>query len=191
MYNKYYTDALVLASRERGEADRILTIYTKDFGLVRARATGVRSETSRMRYALQHYARVAVSLIRGKQGWRLAGASLERAAGSTENTKIFARISTLTERLVQGEEANPLLFSVLSDAHEALMAPQNSSDAATSVEILCVARVLHALGYLSHEALETVFFTHTDYSLESLRVAESEREELLNRINKAIAEAQL
>lgn len=191
MYNKYYTQALVLGSRERGEADKVVTLYTKEFGLVRARATGMRSEASRMRYALQHYARVAASLIRGKQGWRLAGVSLEQASGNVENTKIFARIAALTERLVQGEETNPLLFSVLSDAHTALMTPQNGVSIVTSVEILCVARMLHALGYLSHEALETVFFTHTDYSLESLRAAESEREELLNRINKAIAEAQL
>ena len=53
MYQKYHTEALVLGSREQGEADKVFALYTKDFGLVRARASAVRREYSRMRYGLQ------------------------------------------------------------------------------------------------------------------------------------------
>src|SRR5665213_2708544 len=71
MYQKYHTEALVLGSRESGEADKVFALFTRDFGLVRARASSVRSESSKMRYALQKYSRASISLVRGKRGWRI------------------------------------------------------------------------------------------------------------------------
>ncbi len=190
MYQKYYTDALVLRSRESGEADRIYTLYTKDFGLVIARASAVRREHSRMRYALQIYSRATVALVKGKRGWRLAGAS-----ASSEIRKVssglptFVRIGELFLRLVTGEEKNEYLFAVLTETHEALMSEQGNAYA--TIEIVCVARMLFALGYLSSEALETALFAHTAYTGDHLREAEILREKLISRINRAIAEAQL
>ncbi|KKW47559.1 MAG: repair protein RecO protein, partial [Candidatus Kaiserbacteria bacterium GW2011_GWA2_58_9] len=81
MYQKYHTEALVLGNRERGENDRVFTLYTEEFGLVRARASAVRTEASRMRYALQNYSRARVALVRGKRGWRIGGAIPARNAG--------------------------------------------------------------------------------------------------------------
>src|SRR3989344_5666530 len=122
MYQKYSTDALVLGSRERGEADRVHTLYTRDFGLVRARASAVRSERSRMRYALQNYSYANVSLVRGKRGWRVAGGTaLRGAASDVANVAAFARIAELAVRLLAGEEENAYLFAALAEAHEALM----------------------------------------------------------------------
>src|SRR3989344_3992259 len=100
MYQKYHTEALVLGSREQGESDRVFSLYTRDFGLVRARASAVRSERSRMRYALQHYAHARVSLVRGKRGWRIAGTSVVRiATGDQKEVATFARIAELVKRL--------------------------------------------------------------------------------------------
>jgi len=190
MYQKYYTDALVLRSRESGEADRIYMLYTKDFGLVRARASAVRLERSRMRYALQNYSHTYVALVRGKQGWRIAGASATGGVWEvSRGTPTFARITELLLRLVTGEEENAYLFAALADAHKALMDKGHKEYA--TIEIVCVARILYALGYLSPEALESALFTHTAYTGEYLREAEMLREKLLSRINSAIAEAQL
>jgi len=100
MYQKYYTEALVLGSREYGEADRVFALYTKDFGLVWARASAVRSETSRMRYALQHYARAKAALVRGKRGWRIGGAVAADHLSLSAAT-VFARIARLVPRRVR------------------------------------------------------------------------------------------
>src|SRR3989344_1695592 len=102
MYQKYYTEALVLGSRERGENDRVFALYTKDFGLVHARASAVRKETSRMRYALQNYSQAHAALVRGKRGWRVGGAIAVRSAKG-EGAMTFARIARLVLRLVAGE----------------------------------------------------------------------------------------
>ncbi len=191
MYQKYHTEALVLQALEIGEADKTFALFTRDFGLVRARASSVRSEKSKMRYALQNFGRAHVSLIKGKRGWRAAGASaIQSAGGDLKSISVFARISTLTLRLVHGEEKNDYLFAALAEAHEALMRPTEEIPHAT-IEIVCVARILYALGYLSTEALETQLFTHTAYAMEHVHEAEKMRDELLASINKAIAETQL
>jgi len=190
MYQKYQTDALVLKSSEMGEADKMFALYTRDFGLVHARASAVRKERSRMRYALQNYARAEVALVRGKRGWRLAGASARNdAAGAADAIRSFARISELALRLIQGEEKNEYLFAALAEAHGALMSPACS--ACPTIEIVCVARVLYALGYISAEALETTLFVHTAYGDPELTEAERLKDALLLSINRAIAETQL
>lgn len=192
MYQKYQTEALVLGSREYGEADKVFALYTPDFGRVAARASSVRSQSSKMRYALQNYSRVSVALVRGKRGWRLAGAhSVQNATGDLHNISAFGRISELVLRLVQGEEANPYLFAVLSEAHQALMSAEAESSVWATIEVVCVARALYALGYLSTEALETTLFAHTAYTGEHLSEAEVLHDKLLSSINKAIAETQL
>ena len=206
MYHKYQTEALVLGSREVGEADKVCALYTRDFGLVRARVSGVRKETSKMRYALQHYSRANVGLVRGARGWRVAGAvALDTTARTdTAGIRVFARIGELVSRLVPGEEENPYLYEALSQAHTVLMSGGSLTSAAPSlatIEIVCVARILYALGYLSVEALNTTLalrslgevglFTHTAYGLEHLTEAESMREDLLLSINRALNETHL
>ncbi len=189
MYQKYHTEALVLAVRESGESDRAIALYTRDFGLVWARASAVRSEKSKMRYALQSHTHCYVSLVRGKRGWRAAGASARASIGHDRaRMGTFARIAELTLRLVHGEEANPYLFAALSEAHGALRGEATPRE---TVEIVCVARVLFALGYLSAEAHESTLFSHTAYAMEHIVEAEGMRDKLLSSINKAIAETQL
>lgn len=190
MYQKYQTEALVLSSREQGENDRVYALYTREFGLVWARASAVRKEKSRMRYALQNLSHAKVSLVRGKRGWRAAGAAaLKNAGGDPKGVAAFARIAELVSRLVQGEEANPYLFAALAEGHTALL--QDKCDAFATIEIVCVARVLYALGYISTEALSTALFTHTAYTGEHLLEAETMRDKLLSSINRAIAETHL
>lgn len=191
MYQKYHTDALVLASREAGETDRAVALYTRDFGLVWARAAAVRTDRSKMRYALTHYSRCQVSLVRGKRGWRVAGARADLTAMEkpAAGVQAFARVCALVLRLVAGEEENAYLFASLADAQEALM--QAGEEIAPTIELVCVARILYALGYLSAEALETAIFTHTAYAPEALLGSDTERDAVLASINRALSETQL
>jgi DNA repair protein RecO len=190
MYQKYNTEGIVLKSYEQGEADKVFVLFTKDFGLVRARATSVRTEKSKMRYALQNYARADVSLVRGKRGWRVAGArALKSASGDVQGVAAFVRVCELILRLVHGEEQNDYLFAALAEGHEALM--QTGCQAWATIEIVCVARVLYALGYLSAQAASATLFTNTTYALSHLVEVEARREELLSSINRALSETQL
>ena len=191
MYQKYHTDALVLGSREMGESGRMLALYTRDFGLVRGKGTSLRATKSKMRYSLQNYSLANVALVKGMAGWRLAGARTIGGANekNLKGISAFARISGLVMRFVAGEEAHERLFEILREAHSALM--QDKSGAWPSIELICVARIMHTLGYISSEALNTALLTHTTYTEENLREAEALRHELLRTVNHAISETHL
>lgn len=186
MYQKYQTDAVVLGSREFGEADKTYALYTRDFGLVRARASAVRRESSKMRYALQDCSLASVSLVRGKRGWRVAGARSEEPAPRA-GIHALARAAELVARLIPGEERNEYLYQTLLGAHAALFLGENIE----SIEILAVARVLYALGYISAEELRTDLFASAAYTPEILLQVSREKTRLLGAINRALSETHL
>ncbi len=62
----YVTDAIVLRRFELGEADRVLTVITPDYGKIRAIAKGVRRQTSRLGGSLEPFAELRVALARGR-----------------------------------------------------------------------------------------------------------------------------
>src|SRR5207237_1816358 len=60
------TDAIVLSRFELGEADRVLTMLTPEYGKVRAIAKGVRRPTSRLGGSLEPFAELHVALSHGR-----------------------------------------------------------------------------------------------------------------------------
>ena len=179
MYAKYHTHGFVVRREYSGENDASITIYTADFGLVRARARALREERSRMRYALQECAEARLSLVRGARGWRMAGALAESEALRGEALRAFARMLALVERLA-GEEPNDALFEVLSHARERLI---TRADMWAPIELVSVARILQALGYLSEEALGRALSLDED----AMSDAETDRDAYLRLINQALA----
>lgn len=190
-YQKYLTEAIVLRGTDRGEADRLFSLLTHDFGLVYARASAVRRESSKMRYALQNFAHANVSLVRGNRGWRVAGATAldHLDVANTSGTSAFARIAQLVGRLVAGEERNEYLFQTVADARAAFM--REPADRHASIELLCVARILHSLGYLSSEAFSGALLSHTTFASSDIEEISARRETLLSSVNRAIAETQM
>lgn len=189
MYEKYHTDAVVLRHRPAGEADAVVALYTKDFGLVRARVSGARAERSKMRYALQTQALSSVSLVRGSRGWRVAGARAQsRFLRMQAPMCAYARVADLTLRLIAGEECNPYLFETLSRMREALMVLPEETEI---IELLAVARILWALGYIPAEAIPADLTTHTRFDLEACTALAPEREHLLMVVNRALGQSHL
>ena len=191
MYDRYTTESIVLGSFPRGEGDKTLRLMTRDFGLIFVRGISLRAEKSKLRYATQDYSRLFAELVRGKHDWRLVGAVQVAAPSRGDRTGVttFARIADLVVRLVVGEDHNEYLFNTLAEAHQALMREQGTD--VPTVEIVCVARVLYALGYLSTEAFTTTLFTHTAYNATHLAEAEYLKAPLVTSINKALSETQL
>ncbi|HHW41197.1 MAG TPA: DNA repair protein RecO [Syntrophomonadaceae bacterium] len=62
----YKAEAVVLRSRVYGEADRILSLFTKEWGKIAAIAKGVRKPTSRLRGAVQLFSHTHLVLYKGK-----------------------------------------------------------------------------------------------------------------------------
>lgn len=123
-------------------------LLTSDVGLVRARAQGLRRSGARLASALTTLAESTVTLVRGREGWRLAGAVLEEnwfARLDAPRRGRAARVSHLLLRLVAGEAQDRTLFPILEAFFEALVIlPEELQEAA---EILAVLRILAALGF--------------------------------------------
>lgn len=136
-YHIYTTKGIVLSARPLREADRVYSILTRDFGLIRASATGVRKEASKLRGSLEPFILANISLVRGKEFWRITSAEPLRPIPATAG---IGRPLALLERLVQGEAAHPELFEIV-EKH------------LFSEETTLVAHLLHHLGYLKQEDL--------------------------------------
>ena len=76
MRHKYVTRGIVLSRGAARESGLMLTLLTEDFGLVRAKAEGLRKPGAKLASALQTLCESDVTLVRGKDGWRITGALL-------------------------------------------------------------------------------------------------------------------
>src|SRR3989338_3919171 len=97
-YHIYTTRGIVLAERPIREADRIYTIITHDLGLIRAIAIGVRKEASKLRGNIEPFSLSSVSLVRGREYWRLTSAEYIQDISSLPSV---ARPLSLLDQLVQ------------------------------------------------------------------------------------------
>lgn len=72
----YFTEGIILKKADTGEADALFTIYTKDFGKIKARAQGVKKEEAKLKGHLEVLNHSAVSFVLGKSGERLTNAAM-------------------------------------------------------------------------------------------------------------------
>lgn len=189
MYAIHTTPGFIIGSRPYGEAGRMLSIFTRDLGLVTATAQGIRLEKSKLRYHTQPYSFGTFSLVRGKEFWRLTSAASGRGARAGE---LAARVALLLRRLLQGEEPHPELYEHVEacarfmGGHAGL-----SADDLKALESLTVLRILHALGYVGDDDGLGAALASTDLDQGLLREAAGKRTAMNRHINKALAESHL
>lgn len=191
---RYQTEGLVLNCSNIGEADRYIHILTEDFGLIRAVAKGVRKETSKLRYSLQQLSRVKVSLVRGRDVWRIVGAeeveSIYRNCNS-DRYSLLMKITLLLQRLVQGEEANKELYDSVISGFLFISQSDLSEDELQSAEYLIVLRILYSLGYISGKDSVKQYLDTASIDRMLLEGMESHKKGILSVINASIKETQL
>lgn len=71
---KYTTKCFVLEGYERGEHDRVFKLFTRDFGVVLAHAKSIRRLESKLRAHMLPGKMATVTLVKGKEVWRIVGA---------------------------------------------------------------------------------------------------------------------
>lgn len=202
MYAIHTTPGFIVSSRHTGEAGKLLSIFTKDLGLIRASAQGIRFEKSKLRPFIQDYSLGIFSFVRGKEYWRLTNAQEYKEEnvgienngikGRDNSQELIAGIALLLNRLLQGEEAHPELFKTINslfiflDTHKEL-----SDEEMKTLESLVVIRILHRLGYVStlSEFKEHIESDAIDRG--SLLYLKDTRISMNQHINKALRESHL
>jgi len=193
---RYQTEAFILGSTPIGEANRFIDMFTEKFGRIRAIARSVREERSKLRYALQEFSISDISLVRGKEVWRLVGAQAQsnfhyELSGRVEEREVVLRLLSLLKRFLNGEEENKELFRVVSDTLLFLRKNTLHKEELDNFECLVVLRVLHNLGYVAKDRNNVVFLETSHTDTRTLLQMSRVRSEMITQINNALQESQL
>lgn len=184
MHHIYTTKAFVVHSSPHGEAGKFLLLFTKDFGMIGATAQGIRKIESKLRYHVQDSSFSDVSIVRGKEVWRLTGA---RELPCVKNTTLTLKILRLLKRLLHGEEKNEELFNII----EVLYSTPVSDDEFDIVETLTVFRILNTLGYIRNDEETRFFLESNSLDKEILVKFLIIKSKVIGLINNALKESQL
>src|SRR3989338_3194317 len=195
MYHLYHTSAFILGSAPSGEGSRIFSLFTREMGLISAFAQSAREERSKLRYGLQDFSYSEITLVRGREFWRLTRAELTEnifnaLKHSNEATRMLGRIFALLRRLLTGEEKNESLFAVVLEGFQFIIRNKDTK-LVEGVEIVLVLRILHLLGYLAPRGEFDQFLTHAGLWDESvISKALLFRTVAISEINNSLKESQ-
>jgi len=129
----YKVEAIVLRHQPVGEADRILTLFTREFGKLRVSARGVRKTTSRLAGLVQPYTAGRFLLARGRTLDVVAQAEITRAfAGLGRDllrSAYAAYVAELVDRFLPERDRHPEVFDAVLDAFAVIeAAPEDEAE---------------------------------------------------------------
>ncbi len=206
------TPGFIIDSRTYSEADKMYSIFTRECGLVKVVATGIRLEKSKLRYHMRDHSLGSFSLVRGRDIWRLTNAEEIHVYGDpshSSHAELLARISLLLRRVLHGEDPNEQLYDHLFSCAQFLAhgarevgktvisnTPQVSltDSQLQTLESLTVLRILHSLGYVGNDADIQDCLKSAEISvgfIESVDKTSGKRALLNKHINKAFQESHL
>jgi DNA repair protein RecO (recombination protein O) len=202
MHNIYTTEGFILKSANFGEANKYFFIFTKEFGLIKASAQGVRLLKSKLRYSLEDFSFSNVSIVRGKEIWRLTSAVCQTSSSchscegrnlsfSKEKHLLRARIFSLLLRLLHGEEKNELLFETLRESVTFLNHENLTDEMLTNFECILALRILSSLGYIGNLGDFNQFTASPYFTLELLTKMSALKTQAILEINKSLRETHL
>jgi len=192
-YHIYTTDGIILKRATFGEANVLLHVLTCDLGLIIASARSARLSVSKLRPALQEYAHVSISCIKGKGGWKITNV-VEKGSFYFENPqythRVMSQVSVVLLKMIQGEVPHKEIFQTICSGFKFL---KNITEKSVGeFEVLAVLRVLHELGYVvKNEDTESLLQDGEFWSTEILETVLKNKKNIVLVINKALKESQL
>lgn len=188
----YQSEGFVVAHNPRSEADRSILIFTRELGMIRAVATGVRLGKSKLAGHLQEYSYGKFAFVKGRDVWRITDASAAIHATSAIKAKrlhyeVYVRTLSVLKRLLSGEEPHPDLFDIVKNGVEYL---PHAADL-LGTECLIMIRILHALGYVGDEASVQRFAGTEEFSDEMVTELLKDRANVIKAINGGLKESHL
>ena len=146
----YKTEGVILKRSNYGEADRILTIFTKHYGKIKAIAKGVRKITSRKGGNVELFNHCVLFLAKGKNLDIVTEVqvinSFSRLGGGLEKAAVAFYLVELVDRLTPDGQVSRQVFDLLVGALSGLQAADNKrQDITQDFEV----RLLSLLGFWS------------------------------------------
>lgn len=116
----YRTEAIILRRRNFGEADRLLTLYSRDRGKIRVIAKGARKPQSRKTGHVELFMRTRFLIAEGRNLDLITQAEMVEAYPAVREdlvrTTYAAYAVELLDNFTPDEDKNPQLYDLLADA---------------------------------------------------------------------------
>ena len=190
MHTLVTTPAYVLSSYPQGESSLVYKLFTKDRGVLYAHGRSVRELRNRNRYALQVGYKPTVTLVRGRETWRITTAQHNGSVRiATEHSSAVRKVLHLLGRYLPVEDVVSGVFEDVEHFAEALCLHK---EYAHLIEAIVVLRILDRLGYVARPLEEQVIVpfleTHA-FDRSTLERGEPHKAVLIERVNAALGEA--
>lgn len=190
----YHTHGFIISSRASGEANKMLTIYTRELGLVHAMAQGIRLSKSKLRFTLQDFSYAKIDLVKGRDIWRVTSAanisSFPVARINRDSIVFMSRMASLIDRLCRGEESNDVVFDSIIQAFTLLDDDSFSPDSRSALELHTVLSIVHALGYVG-ESDDITDYLGGEFNHDKTDKLLKEKKSIISHINRALRESGL
>ncbi len=120
----YKTQGLVIRKTDSGEADRIFTVLSKDYGKIKIKGRAIRKITSKLRGGIDTFNLSGIEFIQGKNQKILTDAVvLEKFAGTKRDLakiKISQMIGQSLDSLLVAEEKDEKVWNLTNKVYEKL-----------------------------------------------------------------------
>jgi len=124
MFIHYRSQGLVLKKTDVGEADQLLTIYTKDFGKLEILSRGGRKIAAKLRPATEVFCWSEIEFVQGKNQKRLTDAILidnfRKIRKNLLKLAIAFQIVSVTDELIPVQEADEKIWQCLIETFQRL-----------------------------------------------------------------------
>ena len=124
MFVHYRTQGFILRKEDRGEADQLFTVYTKDFGKLEILGRAIRKISSKLRSGADIFYLSEIEFIQGKAHKTLTDAILiekfSNLKSDLNKLKIAYKISQLLDNLVSGQESDEKIWQLLKETFRKL-----------------------------------------------------------------------
>ena len=144
----YQADAIVLHRLDYGDADRILTLLTREHGKLAAIAKGSRRARARSGSGLDLFTRSHMMLARGRNLDVVAQAErrgdTRNISGDLQRTAYACLVAEVTDKVLEDRHPVDEVFELVAITFDRLNAPERAARADTAWFLM---RILELLGY--------------------------------------------
>ncbi|OGZ65253.1 MAG: DNA repair protein RecO [Candidatus Staskawiczbacteria bacterium RIFCSPHIGHO2_02_FULL_43_16] len=128
---KYATEAFVFKKEDRMDADRIFSVFTRDFGRLEIFGKAIRHINSKLRGGLELFSFSEIEFIQGKNKKILTDALLQKRYGALakepEKFAVANAIARVLGDFIKGQEVDPGIWDFIADIFEKLQDPATNS----------------------------------------------------------------
>jgi recombinational DNA repair protein (RecF pathway) len=191
MHTLHTTKAFVLQRYPHGESNYTYKLLTQKLGLLYAHGQGVRELKNRNKYALRVGQLSQITLVKGREVWRITGAQNYNAWKSVSEIPLYVRkILRFVGKMLAVEDESEKIFTIVEECF--LESSKNKEETGVLLEALTMFRLMDAFGFVARPIEEksiAQFLEYEPVSKDLLKRASKHKQTLITRVNNALEEA--